>query len=280
MAPGEAGNKKYPRRPPPLQLPIQQVVTFASDPFGGNPAFVVTLDAPRPAPILQTLCRHLQETVLAVLRTDGDAVRVSYFTPEGRHSGPGHSTHAAAWVALNRLRPGAAAIDLMLDDGGRRTVRREDGRLAVDWPVMPFEDTDAIDDLTACLGLRPRETFLSAFGVIAVFANAAEVAGLLPDLARIARLRADTVIATASAADADFAIRVFAPKLNLPEDPVCGTAHRILVPLWAERLNRSALVSRQLSRRGGKLYCRVEGNIVTIGGEANLFIDGTVALPD
>jgi len=262
-----------------LPLPIQQIVTFAGDPFCGNPAFVLTLDAPRPDSMLQALCRQLQESVLAVLWREEKAVRLGYFTPDSRHSGPGHSTHAAAWVALNRLQPDAAAIDLMLEGGGRRLARRENGRIAVDWPAMPFEDADAIAELTECLGRAPRETLDSSFGVIAVFDSDLEVAALVPDLAKVARLKSDTVIVTSPARDADFAIRVFAPKLGLPEDPVCGTAHRILVPLWAERLARRELVSHQLSPRGGKLYCRLDGGTVTISGEATLFIDGTVALP-
>ena len=106
------------------------------------------------------------------------------------------------------------------------------------------------------------------------------IAALQPDHAKLVKLSTDTLIVTAPATDGDFSIRVFAPKLGLPEDPVCGTAHRILVPLWAERLNRRTLVSNQLSERGGRLYCRLDKETVAIGGEATLFLDGTLSLPD
>jgi predicted PhzF superfamily epimerase YddE/YHI9 len=85
------------------------------------------------------------------------------------------------------------------------------------------------------------------------------------------------VIATAPARSADFAIRVFAPKVGLPEDPVCGTAHRILTPLWAERIGRDTLMSHQLSARTGELICRLEGDMVAISGRAVTVIDGTWA---
>ncbi|MEO8667082.1 MAG: PhzF family phenazine biosynthesis protein [Bauldia sp.] len=262
-----------------MPVPIHQIVTFAKDPFRGNPAFVVTLDAPRPAEMMMALCRQLQEPVLAVLSDDGEQVELRYFTPEGPHPGAGHSTHAAAWVALNRLRPGASAIEFGLDGGGRRAARAEDGRISVDWPVMPLRPLDARDALADCLGSAPDETFDSSFGVIAVFADDTKVAALSPDLAKVARLSSDTVIVTAPSQSADFAIRVFAPRIGLNEDPVCGTAHRILVPFWADRLKRDTLVSHQLSPRGGILYCRLGEGIVTITGEATLFLDGTIALP-
>lgn len=262
-----------------MPLPVQQVVTFARAPFSGNPAFVLTLDRPRPLPLLQAVCRELRDFVLAVLSVDGDEVDLRFVTPAGTHSGPGHATHAAAFVALGRLKPGRA-VDLRLDGGGRRTARIEDGLVAVDWPLMPFSSVDRAAELCACLGRAPRETYEARFGLVAVFAEAAEVAALTPDLARLAQLSADTVMVTAPADGADFALRVFAPKLELPEDPVCGTAHRILVPYWAGRFGRKTLVSRQLSARGGVLRSRLAGDTVTIAGEAVTVLDGVVHLPD
>jgi predicted PhzF superfamily epimerase YddE/YHI9 len=88
------------------------------------------------------------------------------------------------------------------------------------------------------------------------------------------------VIATAPGEQSDCVIRVFAPKLGLPEDPVCGTAHRIIAPYWADRFKRNTLHSRQLSPRGGDLWCRLEGDRVVISGEALTFLTGSIELPD
>jgi predicted PhzF superfamily epimerase YddE/YHI9 len=142
---------------------------------------------------------------------------------------------------------------------------------------MPYSGTNRIAELSACLRLVPEETFSSPFGLIAVFADEKDVAALRPDLGQLSRLPEDVVIATAPARSADFAIRVFAPKVGLPEDPVCGTAHRILTPLWAERIGRDTLMSHQLSARTGELICRLEGDMVAISGRAVTVIDGTWA---
>ena len=60
-------------------------------------------------------------------------------------------------------------------------------------------------------------------------------------MAPLSTLDRNAVIVTAPGdlGESDIAIRVFAPKVGLPEDPVCGTAHRIIVPFWSERLGRT-----------------------------------------
>ena len=101
-----------------------------------------------------------------------------------------------------------------------------------------------------------------------------------PDLDAIARFDRGTVIVTAPGETSDIVIRVFAPKLGLPEDPVCGTAHRIIVPYWSEQLGRTELHSHQLSPRGGDLWCRLEGETVIISGESRTFLAGVLHLPE
>jgi PhzF family phenazine biosynthesis protein len=240
---------------------------------------VITPNEPIPDVLLHRLCRHLNESMIAVLTEENSAFDLRFATPTGFHAGAGHATHAAAWVALKTLRPGVANLDLRLQAGGRRSVRAEGDLISVDWPVMPYSSVDMLGPLKDALGVQPSETFTSTFGVIAIFDDGKTIAGMTPDLDKIVKLAADTVIVTAPSDAADFAIRVFAPKLGLPEDPVCGTAHRILVPFWAARTGRRALSSHQLSERGGKLFCQLHGETVTISGRATPFLAGSVALP-
>jgi predicted PhzF superfamily epimerase YddE/YHI9 len=262
-----------------MTVSAHQVVTFAGEPFRGNPAFAVTLERPLADNVLFNLCAQLREDVLAVLVKSGREIELRCVTSAGPHPGAGHATHAAAWVALNRLRPGERELSFRLENGDRRNVRADGDKIAVDWPIMPFGETDEIDALAAALGRRPVQTFGSAFGAIALYASPDDVADLAPDLDRVARLDANTVIVTAPASRSDFVIRVFAPKLGLPEDPVCGTAHRIVVPLWAERLGKTSLVSHQLSARTGELFCELRRDIVTIAGLAAPFLEGVIRLP-
>jgi predicted PhzF superfamily epimerase YddE/YHI9 len=144
---------------------------------------------------------------------------------------------------------------------------------------MPFEMVERRDELGRALGRRPIESYVAPFGYVAIFASADDVARIQPDLVLVAAFDRAAVIATAKSGDADVVIRVFAPSVGLPEDPVCGTAHRIIAPYWSRLLSRPSLHSRHLSKRGGDLWCQVAGDTVTIAGDSITVVEGTLILP-
>jgi PhzF family phenazine biosynthesis protein len=263
-----------------------QIVTFATDPLHGNPAFVLTGVGEASDRALAAACAILRADVVAVIgASNGEETPLRFFTPEGSHPGAGHATLAAAHVVLrNGASAGkigvARAVAFQLPNGDRRSAHVEGERIAIDFPTMPGIRVDRIADMAAALGARPRETWVAPFGYVAIFDDAAVIAAMRPDLTRVSAFDRNAVIATAPGGEAsDIVIRVFAPKVGLPEDPVCGTAHRIIVPYWAERLGRRMIHSRQLSPRGGDLWCEDKGGMVVIAGEASLVIDGTIRLP-
>src|SRR6185436_5536389 len=92
------------------------------------------------------------------------------------------------------------------------------------------------------------------------------------------QLGVHAVIVTAPGDDADFVSRFFAPTVGVDEDPVTGSAHCTLIPYWAERLGKNELFARQVSRRGGELYCSLHGDRVKIGGEAVLYLKGEIVV--
>jgi predicted PhzF superfamily epimerase YddE/YHI9 len=126
------------------------------------------------------------------------------------------------------------------------------------------------------LGGTPREV-LRARDHLVVYGSAAEVAALDPDLAALAKVDCWAAIVTAPGKDGvDFVSRFFAPAQGVPEDPVTGSSHCTLVPYWADRLGKTKLEARQLSRRGGALSCALEGDRVTIAGRAVLYLEGQI----
>jgi PhzF family phenazine biosynthesis protein len=70
----------------------------------------------------------------------------------------------------------------------------------------------------------------------------------------------------------DFISRYFAPWLGIPEDPVTGSAHTVLIVYWSKKLDKKKLRAFQASPRGGELYleiydenrCVIEGNAITV----------------
>jgi predicted PhzF superfamily epimerase YddE/YHI9 len=264
-----------------------QVVTFATNPLHGNPAFVLSGAGDASDHALATACAILRADVVAVVgEPSGGVTPLRFFTTDGPHAGAGHATLAAAHAAL---RDGIAAgpatasrsITFHLANGDRRAAHLEGDRIYVDFPTMLGHPTDRIVEMEAALGARPRETWVAPFGYVAIFDDPAVIAEMRPDLARVSDFDRNAVIATALGdVVSDIVIRVFAPNVGLPEDPVCGTAHRIIVPYWAERIGKTKIHSRQLSPRGGDLWCEDRGETVVIGGESSLVIDGTIRLPE
>jgi PhzF family phenazine biosynthesis protein len=264
-----------------VRAEVHQVVTFANEPFRGNPAFVVSLPQAASDGVLCAIAAELHENVLAAMwRVEEGRTALRFYGPESPHGGAGHATLAAAHVELAR-RPGNDTAVFALADGTRRIAARDGDRIVVAWPVMPGVPVERRRDVGVALGRVPDETLVAPFGYVAVYGEADAVQELRPDMAAVAAFDRGAVIATAPGGGrSDIVIRVFAPKLGLPEDPVCGTAHRILTPYWAARLGCNTLHSRQLSPRGGDLYCRLEGDRVSIAGQSRTFLQGVIDLPD
>ncbi len=115
---------------------------------------------------------------------------------------------------------------------------------------------------------------------MAVFASEADVADLEPDHRYLEQLDLRGVIVTAPSSDYDFVSRFFAPKYGIPEDPVTGSAHTQLTPYWAKRLGKVILNAQQISSRGGKLKCNLQGDRVLISGSAVMFLKGEINVPE
>ncbi len=99
---------------------------------------------------------------------------------------------------------------------------------------------------------------------------------LKPDMAKVAALDKFAVIATAPGSDCDFVSRFFAPAKGIAEDPVTGSAHCTLMPYWSKRLSKKSLFARQVSKRGGELWCEDLGSRVKIAGRAVPYLEGTI----
>ncbi len=264
----------------PMSIPFWQIDAFAPRPFTGNPAAVCALERWIPDLALQAIAaeNNLSETDFFVRRDDGD-FDLRWFTPRTEVELCGHATLATAWVLLHELEPGRVRVAFHTRSG-RLVVTREGDGLAMTLPARPPTAAAPSVALERALGARPTER-LRARDEVAVFARAEDVRALAPDLAAIASMDGVfAVIATAPGtgadADVDFVSRFFAPAKGVPEDPVTGSSHATLVPMWAERLGKRALRARQVSARSGDLGCSIEGATVTLTGKAVTVIRGTL----
>jgi len=261
-----------------MRLRLFQVDAFASRVFAGNPAAVVPLDAWLPDATLQSIAaeNNLSETAFLV-GAAGD-YHIRWMTPEDEVDLCGHATLASAWVVFNELEKGRTEVRFRSQSGPLR-VSAEGDRLALDFPSRPADPAEgSVEALAAALGVRPRAV-LASRDYLAVLDAEEEVRALKPDMARVTALDRMAVIATAPGRDCDFVSRFFVPSLGIPEDPVTGSAHCTLVPYWAKRLGKTRLFARQVSARGGELWCEDRGERVAIAGRCVKYLEGTIEVP-
>ena len=76
----------------------------------------------------------------------------------------------------------------------------------------------------------------------------------------------------------DFVSRFFAPRFGIDEDPVTGSAHCALLPLWSEKLNKTKLKAQQISQRSGEIICELKNNRAFLSGYAKKYLEGFIKI--
>jgi PhzF family phenazine biosynthesis protein len=257
-----------------MKLNIFQVDAFTSVPFGGNPAAVVPLDAWLPDETMQSIAleNNLSETAFFIRQ--GDDYGLRWFTPTFEIDLCGHATLATAHVIFELLDSKQSVLSFETKSG-RLTVERAGGRLVLDFPSRPAEPAEAPAGLFEAIGRVPREVRRSRDYML-IYDNEEDIRSIAPDFSALAKIRAHAVIVTAPGETSDFVSRFFAPDAGINEDPVTGSSHCNLIPYWAEKLGKTEMFARQLSARGGELFCEFLGDRVKIGGHAVLYLEGEI----
>jgi predicted PhzF superfamily epimerase YddE/YHI9 len=259
-----------------MEIPLFQVDAFASGVFKGNPAAVCPLESWLPDATLQAIAEENNLSETAFFVKENGRYHLRWFTPWLEVDLCGHATLASAWVLFNAL----GVTDEVLEfhtRGGVLRVSREGPRLALDFPSRPPHEVYPPPRLLEGLRGEPVAVF-AARDYMALFDSEADVRALDPDMKQLAKVDRFAVIATAPGRDCDFVSRFFAPARGVDEDPVTGSAHCTLIPFWAQRLGKTQLFARQVSRRGGELWCELLGGRVKIAGQAALYMTGTIRL--
>ena len=256
------------------------VDAFADRVFEGNPAAVCVLERWPDEALMMSITRenNLSETAFAV--PEGEGYRLRWFTPGGEIDLCGHATLAAAYVIDQFVQPGVQSIRFQTLSG-LLTVTRRGELYEMDFPAYTLKQLEVTDAITEALGARPREVW-RARDLLCVFDDPETVMNLKPDLDKVRTLKGALMQVTAPGTGTEFDCisRSFAPKMEVPEDPVCGSGHCHIIPYWAGRLGKTELVARQASPRGGTLYCRMEGDRVALAGRAALYARSELMLEE
>ena len=259
-----------------MNLRLWQVDAFTDRPLRGNPAAVVPLETWLPEALMQAIARenNLSETAFLVHEREG--WRIRWFTPTIEVDLCGHATLASAHVYFTHLEPGATSVTFA-SRSGPLVVARDGARFALDFPAYDSRPIEPPALLVEALGVTPLETWLGV-KLMALLPDEAAVRAVRPNFAKVAALEAFGLIVTAPGATSDIASRYFVPQAGVDEDPVTGAAHCQLVPWWARRLGRTTLHARQVSERGGEMWCVARKDRVTLSGAAVEYLSGTITV--
>lgn len=261
-------------------LPVFIVDAFTTVRFNGNPAAVVPLQAWLPESLMQAIAgeHNLSETAFFVRDASG-VFDIRWFSPTREVGFCGHATLASAFVLATHqrvafpLRLRAAAV------GEIEIARVDENTFELRFPNQaPSVVAVPPPALLEALSIPPQAVHANAQAYIAVYADEAQVRDVVPDLRRMLTLAPRDVAITAPGIGHDFVSRYFWPANGGSEDPVTGSIHAALAPLWAQRLGKTELRARQVSARGGELDCRVEPQHVSVRGSAVQYLQGTIAV--
>jgi PhzF family phenazine biosynthesis protein len=265
---------------------VVQVDAFTSQPFAGNPAAVCVLSEPADAGWMHAVAREMNLSETAFTHPlDGDlGYQLRWFTPASEVDLCGHATLAAAHVLWDEGNLNGGEPARFHTRSGLLTAVRRGDWIELDFPAEPAAPEPAPEALLAALGAPVRAAGRNRFDWLVELESEEAVRRLAPDITRLATVPTRGVIVTSPArsggpgSEYDFVSRFFAPRLGVPEDPVCGSAHCCLAPYWSERLGKTELVGYQASPRGGIVRVRHLGPRVVLGGQAVTVMRGELVM--
>jgi PhzF family phenazine biosynthesis protein len=261
-----------------MKIKLYQIDAFTDRIFGGNPASVCPLNHWLPDDTMQRIAMENNQAETAFFVRERNRFHIRWFTPALEVDLCGHGTLASAYV-LFYLEDFAGPVVEFDSRSGLLRVTKENDLLTLDFPADPPLKVSPPEDLITALGSWPVDIYKGKSDYLLVYASAEEIESIKPDMRLLAQVPARGIIVTAPGMDVDFVSRFFAPQSGIPEDPVTGSAHTTLTPYWAARLGQSRLNARQLSRRGGRLQCALDGERVKISGQAVAYMAGEIQLP-
>ncbi|MCX5466193.1 PhzF family phenazine biosynthesis protein [Acinetobacter nematophilus] len=274
-------------------MKMYQVDAFTQQLFKGNPAAVLVLDEWLDHALMQNIAleNNLAETAF-VKRIDDENYQIRWFTPKVEVDFCGHATLASAFVLFKDY-TSAKTIRFHVKELGIFTIQQaDDGKIQMNFPLRTPQKVSEYPELLNHVIDKPfKEVYLNEQAYILVCESAQDVIDAQPNLINITRIAEEYSVSTAFTASSggydvtitaasdqyDYVARYFAPHKGINEDPVTGSMHTGLAPLWAEKLAKNQLIGYQASERGGTLFCNLQtDNRIEISGYAQLYMQAEI----
>jgi PhzF family phenazine biosynthesis protein len=252
------------------------VDAFTDKLFKGNPAGVCLIEEWPDNETMQSIAAENNLAETAFIFKNADYYDLRWFTPEAEVDLCGHATLASAFV-INHFIDKSAGIIRFETKSGLLTVTKKEDMFEMDFPARKPVPAKITPQITKAMRLPVLEAF-AARDLLLLMESEQLVKSCTPDFELLKQIEGHLgIIITAKGDGVDFVSRFFAPAVGIPEDPVTGSAHSTLIPFWSQKLGKDKMVARQLSKRGGMLFCENCGDRVKIAGKAVLYLQGEIS---
>ena len=259
-------------------IPQFIVDAFTDTVFKGNPAAVCLLDEWLSDNTLQNIAKenNLSETAFTVKRNGYYDLR--WFTPGGEIDLCGHATLATAFILFKFIEVDVERLTFTTQSG-ELLVSKKDDYYELNFPSYAMHQVVVTSEMEEAIGVRPLEAWLGR-DLVCILPHENDVINASPDFDKVKALDGLLLNIAARGRNYDTVTRSFAPKLSVKEDPVCGSGHCHVIPLWANKLAQAEFRAYQASERSGLLLCRIEGDRIYLAGKASLYSRGEIYIMD
>lgn len=256
-------------------MKIFVVDAFTDKLFSGNQAAVCILDKWVSDDTMLDIAveNNFSETAFAV-KQKNNTYDLRWFTPGGEIDLCGHATLATAFVIHHFIDSTGNTI-VFNTLSGELYTKVERNTVTMDFPAYKLREVPVITLMEKVCGKRPVEAYLDR-DLLLVFDSEDDVRNMKPDLQAAKELDGLALIVTAKGKDYDCISRVFAPKMNVEEDPVTGSAHCMIAPYWLNKLKVDHIAACQASKRSGMIMCEMKADRVILKGQAVLYSSGKI----
>jgi PhzF family phenazine biosynthesis protein len=257
-----------------MKLDVFYIDAFSQNVFSGNPAAVIFCDLDDETTMQKIAAENNLSETAFINQKDG-INNIRWFSPTTEVNLCGHATLASGYVYFNFINKNENKI-IFSSASGTLVVENKDTFLELDFPKDKFNEVNYIDEVEDSIGIKPMNTYLGEINLFAVMESEEDIKNINPDFDKVLQLEGQGLIVSSKSEEVDFVSRYFCPKYGINEDPVTGSAHTTLIPYWADKLNKTSMTAKQISNRGGILYCTNLDDRVLIGGQAVLYMKGEI----
>ena len=260
-----------------MKLDVYYVDAFTDKLFSGNPAAVIFSNIDD-STLMQKIAAENNLSETAFIKQESGKFYIRWFAPSCEIDLCGHATLASAYVFFNFINPSADIFEVNSLKNGTLKVTRKDQLLILDFPKDDYIERDDLSLIENIIDVTPKEIYKGRDDVLAIIESEQSLLNLNVNFELLKKINSRGLIVSAKGDEYDFVSRCFFPSTGVNEDPVTGSAHTTMIPYWSKKLKKNELVAKQLSSRGGVLFCTNSSDRVFIGGYATLYLKGEISL--